>query len=228
MRPIMVFVISTALLSACGGIPVASNNPDSSRLLMPTPGLRETPLMSTTIPTAKPPILYPPHDPEATYPVIRTWEEVLDFQPYAYFRRLPAAETTRIDGVYAKVDPRPPQWWRCARCADFMLAGGNWRLMLHQGTMRLYYEVSGFSTISSYSVDGNKLELYNDPHCPYEIGTYEWKMEAEALVLIEVQDTCAIHLRAENLTHQPWVSCQPPNAEAGATDHWIRPPGCGG
>ena len=27
----------------------------------------------TPVDTAPPPILYPPHDPEATYPVIRTW-----------------------------------------------------------------------------------------------------------------------------------------------------------
>ncbi len=181
----------------------------------------------TPIDTAPPPILYPPHDPAATYPVIRTWEQVLTFQPYAYLKALPAADKTDIDGVFGKLDPGQPQWWRCARCADFKLAGGNWRLMLHQGTLRMYYEVTGFSTISSYAVDGDSLELFNDPHCPYETGTYTWRLEGNELSFTEVNDQCAIHLRAENLTHQPWRSCQPPNKEAAVTDHWIRPPACG-
>jgi hypothetical protein len=177
--------------------------------------------------TAPPPILYPPRDPAATYPVIRTWPEVLEFQAYPYLEPLPPDEASAADGVYGKVEPGDPQWWRCARCPDFRLSGGNWRLMLHQGTMRMYYEVTGFSTVASYEVAGEQLRLFNDPHCPYEVGEYVWTLENGALQLTEVQDECAIHLRAENLTHQSWISCQPPNTEAGITDHWIRPPGCG-
>jgi hypothetical protein len=191
---------------------------------MPTPPQE---LLPTPIDTAPPPILYPPHDPAATYPVIRTWAQVLTYEPYAYLKPLPPPESTEVDGVYGKLDPGEPQWWRCARCPDFRRAGGNWRLMLHQGTLRMYYEVTGFSTVSSYAVTGDKLELFNDPHCPYETGEYTWTIKDRQLNLIEVGDTCAIHLRAENLTNQPWNSCQPPNIEAGATDHWIRPPACG-
>jgi hypothetical protein len=187
----------------------------------------DTPPTSPAPATAPPPILYPPRDPAATYPVIRTWPEVLEFQPYPYHEPLPPVEATTIDGVYGKVEPGDPQWWRCARCPDFRLSGGNWRLMLHQGTMRMYYEVTGFSTVSSYEVAGAQLRLLNDPHCPYEVGEYVWTLQDGALKLTEVQDQCAIHLRAENLTHQPWISCQPPNIEAGITDHWMRPPGCG-
>lgn len=178
-------------------------------------------------PTAPPPILYPPHDPAATYPVIRTWTEVLNFHPFPYLKPLPPAQASGLDGVYAKFDPGEPQWWRCARCPDFKLTGGGWRIMLHQGTMLMYYEVTGFSTVASFTVDGNHLELFNDPHCPYETGGYTWSLEDGSLVLTELQDTCAIHLRAENLVHQPWISCQPRNTEAAISDHWIRPKGCG-
>jgi hypothetical protein len=184
-------------------------------------------LSPTVLATAPPPILYPARDPAATYPVIRTWSEVLEFHPYSYLLPLPVPGASGIDGVYGKFDPGEPQWWRCARCADFRLAGGNWRLMLHRGEMRMYYEVTGFSTIGSYAVRGDRLELFNDPHCPYEVGTYSWSLEEGTLRLLEVQDTCAIHLRAENLVHQAWISCQPPNVEAAVTDHWIRPAGCG-
>jgi hypothetical protein len=186
-----------------------------------------TPPPSLAPATAPPPILYPARDPAATYPVIRTWSEVLEFQPFPYQEPLPPAEATEIDGVYGKVEPGEPQWWRCARCPDFRLSGGNWRLMLHEGTMRMYYEVTGFSTVASYELTGERLRLHNDPHCPYEAGEYIWTVEDGALQLTEVEDQCAIHLRAENLTHRPWISCQPPTTEAAITDHWIRPAGCG-
>ena len=212
-------LLIAALLGAC-----STAAPNRSTLSV---GTAPTASPAGAYPTAKPPILYPPHDASATYPVIRTWTEVLEFKPYAYLRPLPTARKTEIDGVYGKLDPSKPQWWRCARCADFMLAGGNWRLMLQEGTLRLYYEVTGFSTVSSYTVDGDRLTLFNDPHCPYETGLYTWRLTEGALDLAEVQDTCAVHLRVENLTHQSWISCQPPNVEAAATDHWIRPAGCG-
>jgi len=144
-----------------------------------------------------------------------------------YLEPLPPIEATEIDGVYGKFEPGDPQWWRCARCPDFRLSGGNWRLMLHQGTMRMYYEVTGFSTVASYEVEGKHLRLLNDPHCPYEVGEYLWTLQDGALQLTEIQDQCAIHLRAENLIHLPWISCQPPNTEAAVTDHWMRPAGCG-
>lgn len=177
-------------------------------------------------PTAPIPILYPPHDPAATYPVIRSWTEVVGYEPYPYARELATPEWTAIDGVFAKFDGSTPQWWRCARCPDFLKAGGNWVLMLHQGTMHLYYAVTGFSTVSSYAVRDDQIELFNDPHCPYETGEYSWSIQDGGLKFAEINDPCAIHLRAENLTFQPWYSCQPPNTEAAISDHWIRPSGC--
>jgi hypothetical protein len=159
--------------------------------------------------------------------VIRTWEQVLTFKPFAYLRELPPEEPTEIDGVYGKFEPGVQQWWRCARCPDFKLSGGSWRLMFHNGTMLMYYDVTGFSTVAAYEVSGNRLEIFDDPHCPYESATYTWRRTKGGLSLAEVKDACAIHLRAENLTHLIWNSCQPPNREAAISDHWIRPAGCG-
>jgi len=59
-----------------------------------------------------------------------------------------------------------------------------------------------------------------------KIGEYKWDLEKVALKLEEVKDSCAIHMRALNLTRQAWLSCQPPNIEAAISDHWIKPPGC--
>lgn len=211
-----ILISALAIVWGCGTPPASNPRPDA---VSPSPSMVPA--------TAPPPILYPARDPAATYPVIRTWSEVLEFRAYPYLEPLPPVEATEIDGVYGKSEPGDPQWWRCARCPDFRLSGGNWRLMLHQGTMRMYYEVTGFSTVASYEVEGEHLRLVNDPHCPYDVGEYLWSLQGGVLRLTEIQDQCAIHLRAENLTHLPWISCQPPNTEAAVTDHWIRPAGCG-
>jgi hypothetical protein len=42
--------------------------------------------------------------------------------------------------------------------------------------MRLYYEISGFATASSFTVDGDRLFLFNDPHCLYDVGEYTWEL----------------------------------------------------
>ena len=209
-------IIAAFMICGCTAAPAPELVPDATRESHPPP-----------LDTAPPPILYPPRDPAATYPVIRTWEQVLTFEPYGYLRAIPSPVSTPVDGVYGKLESGEPQWWRCARCPDFRLSGGNWRLMLHQGTLRMYYEVTGFSTVSSYDVAGAELLLYNDPHCPYETGEYTWQLKRGELSLSEIRDPCAVHLRAANLIHQVWRSCQPPNPEAGVTDHWIRPPACG-
>lgn len=72
----------------------------------------------------------------------------------------------------------------------------------------------------------DQLLLFNDPACPKAVGLYTWRLEEGTLVLEVIDDTCSIHLRAKNLAHLPWLSCQPPSIEAGITDHWLKPPGC--
>ena len=71
-----------------------------------------------------------------------------------------------------------------------------------------------------------RLTLFNDPVCHDKVGRYTWIVKNSELTFQEIDDPCAIHLRAVNLTRQPWSSCQPPNAEAAVTDHWLKPAGC--
>jgi hypothetical protein len=154
------------------------------------------------------PPLFPPHTPDATYPPVRQWVDVLQYTPYPYSTPLPPAEHTQIDGVYAKYDPGEPEWWNCRRCPEYLP------------------EVTGFSSVASYVIKSDRFYLFNDPPCPYDIGEYTWELEAGSLKFQEVKDTCAIHMRATNLTRQAWLSCQPPNTEAAISDHWMKPPGC--
>lgn len=175
-----------------------------------------------------PPGLFPSRMPSSTYAPLRRWSDVLQFTPFAYTTPLPPNVHTPVDGVYALFDPSEPQWWNCRRCPEYRPAGGVWRLQLDRGVMHLIYDVTGFGSVASYTVEGDRIALFNDPQCPYETGEYTWELEEGDLVLREVQDRCAIHLRAVNLTRQAWLSCQPPSARAAASDMWNKPPGCEG
>jgi len=160
------------------------------------------------------------------------WTGLLLEMPMPFTTPLPAEEWTPIDGTYSKFDPSQPQWWACRRCADFRPAGGIWKLQFNKGVMRLFYDVTGWRSISSYTISGDHLYIFNDPHCPQEVGEYiwelidKWGLEDRELILEVVNDSCLINLRGENLSDIPWDSCQPPNLMTGASNHWHKSPGC--
>lgn len=136
-----------------------------------------------------------------------TWDLLLAQTPVAYTTPLPAEIKTPIDGTYAKIDPSPPQWWLCRRCADYRPSGGIWKLQFERGVMRIYYEVTGWKSLASYTVEGDHLTLFNDPYCRDEVGEYTWKIEAGNLELETISDTCSFDLRGENLSGQNWTTC---------------------
>jgi hypothetical protein len=160
------------------------------------------------------------------------WNGLLLEQPVAFTTPLPEENWTPIDGTYAKLDPSDPQWWACRRCADYRPAGGIWKLQFNKGVMRIYYDVTGWRSIASYTIADDRLYLFNDPYCPEEVGEYTWRLEDKwglenrSLILNVIKDSCSINLRGENLSAQSWESCQPPNLMTGASDHWNKTPGC--
>lgn len=162
------------------------------------------------------------------------WSALLQTAPHPYLLPLPTPERTSLDGTYTKVELKETPPVHCLRCPDYAPEGGIWKLNLNMGTFRIIHEVTGWKSIGSYIVTRDRwtsgapdqLLLFNDPVCPDAIGLYTWRLEAGDLILEVIDDTCAIRLRAMNLTSLPWMSCQPPNAEAGITDHWPKPPGC--
>jgi hypothetical protein len=160
------------------------------------------------------------------------WSGLLLDMPVSFSTPLPPETWTLIDGTYAKIDPSDPQWWACRRCADYRPAGGIWKLQFTKGVMRIFYNVTGWRSISSYTISGDRLYLFNDPHCPGEVGEYTWRLEDQwglderLLVLDVISDSCSINLRGENLSDMPWDSCQSPNPMTGASDHWHKSPGC--
>lgn len=162
------------------------------------------------------------------------WFAALHETPHSYLLPLPEPKRTAIDGAYTKVELKETPPVHCLRCPDYAPEGGIWKLYLDQGVFHIFHEATGWKSVGSFVVTRDRwtsgapdqLLLFNDPTCPDAIGLYSWRLEGGNLILEAVNDTCAIHLRAMNLTSLPWLSCQPPNVEAGITDHWPKPPGC--
>lgn len=135
------------------------------------------------------------------------WDVLLEQTPVAYTTPLPEAATTALDGTYAKIDQSQPQWWLCLRCADYRPAGGIWKLQFDKGVMRIYYEVTGWKSVASYTVEDDRLTIFNDPYCRDELGEYNWHRDEANLTLDVIQDACSFSLRAQNLSQQLWSDC---------------------
>lgn len=131
-----------------------------------------------------------------------------------------------IDGIFARIDPSPPQWWACRRCADYRSTGGTWHLQLDKGVLRILHDVTGWRNLASFSTAGDRMTIFNDPICPWETGVYEWTAGPEGVQFELLDDACAFGLRAENLAGRIWSSCAPPNARAAASEAWPTPSGC--
>ena len=148
-----------------------------------------------------------PAKPVAGTPT-NVWSSLLEVTPVPYASPLPASESTALDGTYARFDPAPPQWWSCLRCADYRPAGGVWRMQFDRGVMRIYYEVTGWNSLASYRISGDRLFLFNDLYCEDATGEYKWELADGNLTLEVVDDPCSFQLRGKNLSGGAWGACQ--------------------
>ncbi len=162
------------------------------------------------------------------------WYELQQRTAYPFTIPLPPPISTFLDGTYTKFELKESPPVPCRRCPDYAPEGGIWKLRLDKGVFRILHEVTEWRSLGSFIVTrdessspkSGQLLLANDPVCQEVIGRYRWKLEEEKLILMMIEDPCAIRLRAMNLTNLPWSSCQPPSTEAAITDHWPKPPGC--
>jgi hypothetical protein len=154
------------------------------------------------------------------------WAGLLERQPYPYRIPLPEPKRTSIDGTYTKVVPALAERVHCLRCPDYAPEGGVWKLRFDRGVYRIFHPESRWKSIGTAIVSGDRLLLANDPTCIEGLGLYAWRMDEGCLVLEVIDDSCAIRLRAVNLTQMPWNPCRPPNVEAAVTEHWVKPQGC--
>jgi hypothetical protein len=161
-----------------------------------------------------------------TPPGSAIWKELLQRAPYPYLIPLPEPKRTDLDGTYTKRVLPKAERVHCLRCPDYAPEGGLWKLNIDQGVFRILHPESGWKSIATAIVTGDRLVLANDPCCIEDIGVYAWRREDGRLIFEVIDDPCAIRLRAMNLTQQPWLACHPPNIEAAVTGHWPKPEGC--
>ena len=166
--------------------------------------------------------------PASTPAPTNVWVSLLEVTPVPFASPLPGSDQTLLDGTYAYFDPAPPQWWSCLRCADYRPAGGVWRLQFDRGIMRIYYEVTGWNSLASYTVSGDRLYLFNDPYCKEATGEYKWELIDRQLTLEVVNDSCSFQLRGRNLSGGAWGACQADDATdfespRGCTDAVVEP-----
>ena len=153
------------------------------------------------------------------------WRELLQRDPYPHTIPLLSKDTV-IDGTYVKKAEKEGDIVPCRRCPDWLPNPGIWKLHLDRGTYRVYHESTGWTSIGSYILADKRIIFANDPSCINGVGVYQWKYDKRGLIFKVIDDSCAIKLRAKNLTEVPWRSCQPPNIEAAVTEHWPKPQGC--
>ena len=134
------------------------------------------------------------------------WPRLLEQIPYPYTTPLPPEEATLIDGVYSKVDPREGARPFCRRCMPYPAEGGLWLLQMDRGVYRILSAASlnGWRSLGSFTLSGDRLELFNDPHCMNVTGTYSWKLEKGQLFLEVLRDECARDWRGITFSKQPW------------------------
>lgn len=154
------------------------------------------------------------------------WLSLFDQTPYPFSTALPAPAASPLAGTFVKVEPKAGTPVPCRRCPDYAPEGGLWKLNFDDGIFRMLHVATGWRSLGSFTVRGDQLSVFNDPNCSAVTGRYTWHLEAGALALETIEDECAIGLRAVTLTARPWSACQPPNAEAAVSDHWLKPAGC--
>ena len=160
-----------------------------------------------------------------TDPSHELWANLLQREPYPYTIPL-LSQPSILDGTYTKKAKKAGEIVHCRRCPDWAPETGLWKLNLSKGTYRIFHAMTGWKSIGTFIVAGDRILFANDPCCQEGIGVYSWKLEDRQLILTVIDDTCAIGLRAMNLAEVPWLSCQPPSREAAITEHWPKPSGC--
>ncbi|MBI5580219.1 MAG: hypothetical protein HY895_13795 [Deltaproteobacteria bacterium] len=159
-------------------------------------------------------------------PAQAAWNELLRRSPFPYAMPLPEPRPTAVDGTYIKSVVVQAELVHCLRCPDYAPAGGLWRIRFDKGTFRIIHAETAWKSIGTFIVAGDRLLLANDPNCIDTVGLYTWRLEGGQLFLEAIDDPCAIKLRGQNLTQQPWQACRPPTIEAAVTEHWPKPAGC--
>jgi hypothetical protein len=135
-------------------------------------------------------------------------------EPYPFTTPIPLRDPTVLDGGYERhvsvafAGGRPVP---CRRCAPYRIYAGETKFELSRGRFVITHDAVGsssygnFASTGHYTVEGDTIEFFNDVNCPATRGTYEWRLDNDALILDVVDDPCPYaQLRARYLSALPW------------------------
>jgi hypothetical protein len=143
-----------------------------------------------------------------------TLEDVpVTLRPYPYTEPTPAPVPTEIDGTYMLIltledlgGATHALPFPCRRCLPYARDPGVLTLIFFEGAYFVEHQMSGFHATGHYSVDGNRLTLFNDPNCSRVRGIYTWRLDGTSLRLNAVDDPCAFEgERATDLASDVWT-----------------------
>ena len=137
--------------------------------------------------------------------------------PYPFMSPTPPPDATPIDGTYLRtVDldevggARIGLPYRCFRCPPYRIDAGVSTLIFTKGAYYLHHHLSGFRTMGSFVIEGDRLTLFNDPNCPQTPGVYTFEHTAHGITLEAVRDGCPYtHERADDLEFHDWTRISP-------------------
>jgi hypothetical protein len=79
-------------------------------------------------------------------------------------------------------------------------------LIFYEGRYFMHHQLSGFKALGHYTLDGDRIRLFNDPNCSTMTGEYSWKLKGGGLTFRVIDDPCAFgNERAHDLTVATWT-----------------------
>lgn len=133
--------------------------------------------------------------------------------PYPFMSPTPPPEPTTIDGTYLRSmtlrdvgGARVGLPYRCLRCPPYRIDAGVSTLIFAKGAFYLHHHLSGFRSLGSYVVEGDRVTLFNDANCPQKPGVYRFELTAHGIRFRVVEDDCPFSgERAFDLMVRPWT-----------------------
>jgi hypothetical protein len=136
-----------------------------------------------------------------------------EMEPYPYTTPIPPREPTAIDGTYLRImslddvgGPLVGLPYRCLRCIPYRIDPGLTTLIFYEGRYFLHHHLSGFKAKGHFTIDGDRIRLFNDPNCSSTLGIYRWRLDRRDLTFDVVDDPCPFDdERSLDLTARSWT-----------------------
>ncbi len=141
-------------------------------------------------------------------------------QAYAYSSPVPPLEPTSLDGTFRReitVAQAGDEPVACRRCAPYRLDAGTTLLVLERGRFFLLFSPltdkkvcpgckppGSFRASGHFVLEGDRIELFNDPNCEETRGVYSVEQKAAILRFNTIDDPCFGGIRGHFLGAYPW------------------------